>query len=61
MRRLYAGAIDLPYVMKLFVLFIVLCFVGGLLFWKVPLGRRQQVLLVVCLFISFAYFFLNQL
>jgi hypothetical protein len=47
--------------MKFFIAFLILCFLGGLLFHKARPKLRYALLVVACLLLCFAYFFLNKL
>lgn len=47
--------------MKLFVLFLLICFLLGVTGWYSGKRQRHWVLLGLCLFLTFAYFFLNQI
>lgn len=47
--------------MKLFLAFLVICFVGGSVLWRAPLGKRLTWLVGLCLFVCVGYFFLHQI
>ncbi|MCC6604331.1 MAG: hypothetical protein IT327_14055 [Anaerolineae bacterium] len=47
--------------MTLFIGFTLLCFVGGVVLWRVNPAHRSKLLLALCLFMAFAYYFLDQL
>lgn len=47
--------------MKYFTLFILAGYVGGLLFWKMNPRLRRGLLLVLCLLLTFAFYFLNKI
>lgn len=47
--------------MELFIGFILVCFVGGLLLRRLRPRQRARLLFILCLFLAFAYYFLNQL
>jgi hypothetical protein len=47
--------------MKLFLGFLLVCFVGGAALWAAPLKRRVTWLLCLCLLICVAFFFFDQI
>lgn len=47
--------------MKWYVLFLLLTFTGGLLFWKVESRWRNLALLGLCMLLTFVFFFLNKI
>lgn len=47
--------------MKLWVLYVLGSFMVGVLVWRKPARTRIQILIGMCLFICFGYFFLNQI
>ncbi|MCA9993196.1 MAG: hypothetical protein H6666_15025 [Ardenticatenaceae bacterium] len=47
--------------MKLFIAFLLLVFLGGMFLWKAPSRQRSWLLLGLCLLLTFAYYFLNQI
>jgi hypothetical protein len=47
--------------MSVFIGFTLLCFVGGAVLWRIRPAQRSKLLLALCLFMTFAYFFLDQL
>jgi uncharacterized membrane protein len=47
--------------MKLWVLYILSCFMVGVLVWRKPGGTRIKILIGLGLFVCFGYFFLNQI
>ncbi|MCA9918372.1 MAG: hypothetical protein KC445_10500 [Anaerolineales bacterium] len=47
--------------MKIFALFTVVSFILGIYIWRQPQKQRVAAVVVFCLFISFIYFFMNQI
>jgi hypothetical protein len=47
--------------MKTFILFLVLCYIGGLVFWKASARQRSVVLIFAGLLITSVFFFLNRI
>jgi len=47
--------------MQLFLLYLVFCFLGGMILWKYGVSRRIMLLLGISAMLAFAYFYLNQL
>lgn len=46
--------------MTLFIGFTIVCFIGGLLLGRLSFTLRTRLLLGFCLFMAFAYYFLDQ-
>lgn len=47
--------------MNYFLLFLLLIFIGGLFFVRVKNVRRAQMVFVLCLLLSIAYYFFNKI
>lgn len=47
--------------MKIFALFLIVSFILGIFLWRQPQKQRVGAVVVICLFISFIYFFMNQI
>jgi hypothetical protein len=47
--------------MKLFILFVMATFFAGIYFWDKRPRSRNVALLLLCLFVAFAYLFLDQI
>jgi len=47
--------------MKLFLGFLIVCFVGGAVLWKAPLKKRLAWLAGLCLLVCAGYYFFNQI
>jgi len=41
--------------------FLLVCFVGGAVLWKMPLSKRAALLLGLCLLIGVGFYFFNQI
>ncbi len=47
--------------MKVFALFLMMCFVGGILAARFHIKRVGWLLIILCLGVVFAYFFLHKI
>jgi len=46
---------------KLFLGFLLACFIGGAVLWKMSLRKRAALLLGLCLLIGVGFFFFDQI
>jgi hypothetical protein len=46
---------------KFFIVFLLFCFFSGLVLRRVKTAKRGGILVIACLLLTFAYYFLNQL
>jgi hypothetical protein len=47
--------------MKLFLAYILFCFIAGILLRKKPLNNRMWILFGICILVSIGYLFFNQI
>ncbi len=47
--------------MKYFLIFLLICFFGGVLFYRVNAKKRNLVLFLACAVLAIAYYFFNKL
>ncbi len=47
--------------MKVLLGYLIISFFGGMLLWRQKPAWRKSILIVLSLFICFAYYFLNQI
>jgi hypothetical protein len=47
--------------MKLLLVFLLFCFISGLALVKIKPAKRASFIFLLCLLLSFAYYFLNKI
>lgn len=46
---------------KLFLGFLLLCFIGGAALWKAPVSQRLIWIMGLCVLVAVGFFFFNQI
>ncbi len=47
--------------MKYFLIFLLVCFFGGILFYRVKAKRRDLMLFLLCAALAIAYYFFHKI